>query len=150
MSLHRDPETRLVRFKQILVVDQDETWARVLRDAVARGGYCVVLATSDLEAVRRIREQAPDLLLISCLLGDQTSETLLRELEGLKSAPPVVLVGLQDGDPRWELWKPRSFVTVIRQPFQSRHVLEVVRTLLDSSWEELPGESKPGPTSESA
>jgi|SRR5579862_2174086 len=145
MGFSKDPETRFVRFKQILVVDQDEAWALVMRDAVARGGFCVVLSTSIEDAVRTLREQAPDLLLVSCLLDGQASEMLLREIDGLKNAPPVVLVGFKDGDPRWETWKPRSFVTVVRQPFKSEDVLEVVRVLLESSWEDPAGDMGRGP-----
>ena len=142
MSFHRGPETRPVRFKQILVIDQDEAWALVMRDAVARGGFCVVLATSMEEALRTLRGQPPDLTLVSCLLDAQASETLLHEIDRLKLAAPVVLVGFQEGDPRWVTWKSHSFVTVIRQPFTSQEVLEAVRTLLDTSWEDRGGEIK--------
>lgn len=146
MSINKGPETRLVRFKQILVVDQDEAWALVMRDAVARGGFCVVLATTIEEAVRLLREQPPDLTLVSCLLDLQAAQALLFEIETQKRAAPVVLVGYKDGDSRWEPWRSRPFVTVIPQPFKSQDVLNSVRTLLDSSWEDPEGES-PLPTS---
>jgi len=147
MSVDQDPDTRQVRFKEVLVIDQDEAWALVMRDAVARGGFRVALATSLDVAVREIRKEEPDLLLISCLLDAQAGETLLREIDALSPPPPVVLVGLQEGDPRWATWIPRSFVTVIRQPFKSHDVLGAVQALLDTAWEEITDESGAGPQS---
>jgi len=132
----RSPDTRPVRFKQILIVDQDEAWALVMRDAVARGGYCVVLPASLEEAIRILRDQAPDLVLISCLLDGKAAETLLGEIDPLKVVPPVVLVGLRDADAHWVPWKSRHFVSIVRQPFKTQDVLDVVKTLLVSPWDE--------------
>src|SRR5882672_6253514 len=93
------------RFKEILIVDEDEAWALVLRDAVAGGGFSVALAASIEEAVRKVKDKSPDLLLVSCLLDVPLAETLLGELESLKVPPPVVLVGLRPGDNRWDGWQ---------------------------------------------
>jgi DNA-binding response OmpR family regulator len=134
-----EDETRPVRFKEILIVDQDETWALVMRDAVAGGGFRVSLATSIDEAIRKIRDESPDLLLISCLVDAEGSDALLPELDHLQKPPPVVLVGLREGDTTWEGWKARSNVSVVRQPFKSRDVLEVAVALLGSTWEDLTG-----------
>lgn len=134
-----EDETKAVRFKEILIVDQDEAWALVLRDAVAGGGFCVSLAASVEEAIRKLREKAPDLLLLSCLLDVDAAAALLGEIERLDPPPPVVLVGLRHGDPRWNGWQERRFVSVVKQPFKSRDVLDVALALLGSTWEDLTG-----------
>ena len=59
------PATRHVRFKDILLVEEDETWALALRDALSEGGFRVTLALSLYEAVRTLRRKAPDLLAVS-------------------------------------------------------------------------------------
>ena len=134
-----EDETRHVRFKEILIVDKDEAWALVLRDAVAGGGFCVALAASFEEATRKVREKPPDLLLMSCLLNVPDSEALLGEIERLSQQPPVVLVGLRHGDNQWNGWQERRFVSVVKQPFKSRDVLDVVLALLGTTWEDLTG-----------
>lgn len=134
-------ETRPVRFKEILIVDQDETWALVMRDAVAGGGFRVALATVVDEALRKLREDRPDLLLVSCLLDAAASEPLLQELDKLQPTLPVVLVGLRDGDAAWDGWRQRNFVSVVRQPFKSRDLLQVALALLGTTWEDLTGEA---------
>lgn len=139
MSDQPEDETRQVRFKEILIVDRDEAWALVLRDAVAGGGFCVALAGSVEEGVRKVREKAPDLVLLSCLLEPAATEVLFGEIQRLEPPPPVVLVGLRSGDHQWDAWQERRFVSVVKQPFKSRDVLQVAFALLGSTWDELPG-----------
>jgi DNA-binding response OmpR family regulator len=137
-----DEDTRKVRFKEILVVDQDEAWALVMRDAVAGGGFCVTLARTVGEALRKIREKRPDLVLLSCLMDPQDSNGLLGELDAFASPPPVVLVGLSFGDARWDIWRGRSYVSLIRQPFRSKQLLDTALALLGTTWEELTGDAQ--------
>ena len=132
-------ETRPVRFKEILIVDQDEAWALVMRDAVAGGGFRVALATLVDEAIRKLRDERPDLLLVSCLLDPGKAEPLLQALDALQPALPVVLVGLRDGDAGWDLWRQRNFVSTVRQPFKSHDLLKVSLALLGTTWEDLTG-----------
>lgn len=134
-----EDETKAVRFKEILIVDRDEAWALVLRDAVAGGGFCASLAASIPEAMRKMREKTPDLILVSCLLDVEAAGALLTEIETLRPEPPVVLVGLRSGDARWDGWKMRPFVSVVGQPFKSRDVLDVALALLGSTWDEMTG-----------
>jgi len=138
-----EDDTRKVRFKEILIVDQDETWGLVMRDAVAGGGFCVTLATTVEEGRRKIREKPPDLVLLSCLLDPDASRPLLEELDSLKTPPPLVLVGLRQGDERWNDWRGRGFVSVVKQPFKSRQVLDVALALLGTTWEEFAGDAPP-------
>ena len=146
MSLpeHSGPEedTRKVRFKEILIVDQDEAWALVMRDAVAGGGFCVSLATTVAEALRKMREKRPDLVLLSCLMDPEDSQTLLGQLDSFETPPPVVLVGLSYGDARWDMWRVRSYVSLVRQPFRSRQLLDIALALLGTTWEELTGDAQ--------
>ena len=134
-----EEDTRAVRFKEILIVDQDEAWALVMRDAVAGGGFTVALASTIDEAVRKVRTKPPDLILLSCLLSVEAAQALLREIDSLKTSPPVVLVGLRYGDTRWDEWKERRYVSFVKQPFRSKQLLDMALALLGTTWEELTG-----------
>lgn len=133
------PGTRHVRFKEILVVEEDETWALALRDALCEGGYRVTLVLSSQHAASAVRQKQPDLLLVSALLGNEASEFLLREIESLRVPPPLLLVGARRGETRWEPWKSLPYATEVRQPFQLVDVLEAARAVLGSAWEDLTG-----------
>ena len=136
-----EEDTRQVRFKEILIVDQDEAWALVMRDAVAGGGFTVALASTIEEAVRKVRAKTPDLVLLSCLLNAETAQELLREIDALKTPPPVVLVGLRYGDTKRDAWKERRYVSFVKQPFRSKQLLDMALALLGTTWEELTGSS---------
>jgi DNA-binding response OmpR family regulator len=129
--------TRHVRFKSVLLVEEDETWALAVMDALSEGGYRVALAGSVDEALRALRHKSPDLLLVSALLGEAASETLLRELEALKLPPPVLLVGSRKGESRWRAWRSLAFVTAVEQPFELPDVREAAEALLGAPWEDL-------------
>jgi DNA-binding response OmpR family regulator len=117
-----------------------------MRDAVAGGGFVVVLARTAGEALRKIREKRPDLILLSCLMNPEDAQELFGELESSGAPPPVVLVGLTDGDARWDAWRGRPYVSVVRQPFRSRQLLKIALALLGTTWEELTGDaSSPAP-----
>lgn len=139
-SRQEGPATRHVRFKEILVVEDDETWALALQDALSGGGYRVNLTMSLYDAVRAVRK-SPDLVLVSALVGDQVSEALLREIESVKLPPPVLLVGTRKGEARWEAWKSLPCLSKVGQPFQLVDVLEAARAILGSPWEDLTGEA---------
>jgi DNA-binding response OmpR family regulator len=131
------PATRHVRFKEILLVEEDETWALALKDALSEGGFRVNLALSPSEAVRSLRRKSPDLVAVSALLGDEASELLLHELECLKLPPPVLLVGPRAGEKRWENWKALPVLSSVGQPFDLADVRQAARAILGSAWEDL-------------
>jgi hypothetical protein len=89
-----------------------------------------------------LREKCPDLVLLSCLMDPHESQALLGELDERGTPPPVVLVGVSSGDVRWDAWKGKSYVSLVRQPFRSRQLLEVALALLGTTWEELTGEAQ--------
>jgi DNA-binding response OmpR family regulator len=129
--------TRHVRFKTVLLVEEDETWALAVMDALSEGGYRVSLSGAVDEAVRALRQKPPDLLLVSALLGEAASDVLLRELESLKLPPPVLLVGPRKGEARWQSWRFLACVSAVEQPFELPDIRQAVEAILGAPWEDL-------------
>ena len=131
--------TRHVRFKEIVVVETDETWALALRDALVEDGYRVSPVLGIYEAARRIRRNPGDLFLVSALLGEQESETLLRELESARVSPRVLLVGSRTAEARWAAWSSLPYMSVVGQPFTLEDVRSAARAILGEPWVDLAG-----------
>jgi DNA-binding response OmpR family regulator len=131
------PATRHVRFKEILLVEDDATWALALNDALSEGGYRITPAASTPDAVRSLRQKPSDLVIVSALLGEAASEMLRVELEHLKVPPPVLLIGTRPGDARWDSWTSLPFVSAVEQPFELPDVREAARAILGTPWEDL-------------
>jgi len=84
---------------RILVVDDDEGLLLLLAGALEGEGYLVTTASSGTEALARIAEQAPDLLLLDLKLKDVSWPDLLKRLKRSDAPVPFVVVTGQ-GDER--------------------------------------------------
>jgi len=81
----------------ILVVEDDEPLQSVLRKKLEHSGFQVAGASSGAEALRRIREGMPDLMLLDYRLPDMTGEELVRTLtDERRSVPFIVTTGQGD------------------------------------------------------
>ena len=81
----------------ILVVEDDEALLRVLRKRLEDSGFEVEVASSGAEAIHRIGERPPDLMLLDYRLPDMTGDELVRTLAGeRRSVPFIVTTGQGD------------------------------------------------------
>lgn len=81
---------------RVLVVDDDEAVASVTAELLKRSGFSAEIATGGAEAVRRCREQAPDLMLLDYDMPDQDALDVLAQLRERDGAPPfpvLILTG---------------------------------------------------------
>jgi CheY-like chemotaxis protein len=68
MSLDTRKETVVEGKKQILVVDDDPMVVKMLTEPLKRAGYDVRVAYHGLEALKRVKERRPDLILLDILM----------------------------------------------------------------------------------
>ena len=75
----------------ILVVDDEPQIRRVMRTALAAQGYCVSEAKSGEEALDRVREERPDLILLDVNMPGMDGLEACREIRGSSDVPIVML-----------------------------------------------------------
>jgi two-component system response regulator MprA len=88
-----------VTLQRILVVDDDETFRLIAREALLRKGYSVVEASDGSVALETARRFPPDLVSVDIMLPGVDGVALcreLREIESLKYAPILVVTALND------------------------------------------------------
>jgi DNA-binding response OmpR family regulator len=88
-----------VAARRILVIDDDEVFRSILRQALERSGFEVSEAASGREAQSRWKAAAPDLILLDIMMPDVDGVTLCREIraqESLQDVPVVMLSALGD------------------------------------------------------
>jgi two-component system alkaline phosphatase synthesis response regulator PhoP len=111
--------------ERILVVDDDPQIVRLLRAYLEQSGYHVFAAYSGNEAMRILRAERPDLVLLDLMLPDRDGWAVTRTVRddpGLAATPIVMLtaiVGLELGADDY-----------ISKPFNPREVLARVRAVL--------------------
>lgn len=65
---------------RIIVAEDDELVAEILRDALIRGGHGVGILADGREALKVIRNRKPDLVVLDCTLPGLSGVLILQEL----------------------------------------------------------------------
>ena len=72
---------------RILVVDDERPIAEILKYNLEREGYEVVLAFDGEEALERLEEEEPDLILLDIMLPKKDGFAVCREIRLIKRSP---------------------------------------------------------------
>jgi putative two-component system response regulator len=86
---------------QILVVDDDPAIVQILSRLLVREGYIVTTARNGLEALRKVQEQQPDLILLDVMMPEMDGFTVCQRLkddERTALIPITMLTGRDDHD----------------------------------------------------
>lgn len=115
----------------ILLLISEPLVRLVIREVLERAGY-VVMATGDLgDAVDRIGECKPDLLIISPYIETISGNDAARYLQGRCPSMRILMVaGLLDDD-RLQTRAELERVEVFPKPFTGPQLLEKVHAVLD-------------------
>jgi DNA-binding response OmpR family regulator len=81
---------------QILIVEDERKFACVLQQGLEEEGYAVTVVSSGEEALRRIENVAPDLVLLDVMLPKRNGISTLRELRRNGFSAPVLLLTALD------------------------------------------------------
>ena len=82
---------------RVLVVDDDEQLAGLLRVVLSSEGYDVALAADAATALQKARGESFDLVVLDISLGEDDGRAVLAELHKTKEIPVIFISGL--GDP---------------------------------------------------
>jgi len=115
----------------VLVVDDSSETVELLQMLFSRKGYDVIGAVSAAEAVRRVRERRPGLIISDISMPEIDGYELLAELRrmpGLEGVPAIALTGhAMDEDRARAL--AAGFAVHIAKPVDPDELLRVVRRL---------------------
>lgn len=114
----------------ILVVDDDEASRKLLTQLLSSQGFTVATARDAEEALTRIAQVSPDLLLLDVKLPDEDGRTLCRRLrmDGATSRLPIVLMTAYPDSAKMCLASGAD--AIIQKPFKREEVVSWVRCLV--------------------
>ncbi len=114
---------------RILVVDDEPAMVGLLAMLLGSAGYEVATAHDGGTALRRVREDAPDLVLLDLSLPDISGEQVCHEIRAVASTPVVVVTGRSNGDDEARLLDLGAD-DYITKPVAKKELLARVRAVL--------------------
>jgi CheY-like chemotaxis protein len=129
----QESEDSIVAKKQILIVDDDPLVVKILKEPLERIGYDVDVASHGLEALKKVKERQPDLIILDILMplldGFKTAR-LLKFDKRYRDIPIIVLTSrATEGERR--MGAEVGANEFLFKPFRIPQVLDVVKRYLD-------------------
>ncbi|MBC7252518.1 MAG: response regulator [Actinobacteria bacterium] len=124
--------------EKILIVDDDATMANLLSTVLEFEGFHPLKALSGDEAVRMVKEENPDLVLLDIMMpGMDGFEVLarLRKDPRTEKMPVIMLTARTDDRDMFEGWR-RGADEYVTKPFDPHRLVVVIREVLARSYEE--------------
>jgi diguanylate cyclase (GGDEF)-like protein len=115
----------------VLIVDDEKTNIDIL-SAVLKQDYTIYVAKSGQGAMKRAKEEAPDIILLDILMPDMDGFDVLRRLKedpATLNIPIIFITGLDDAEDE-EKGLALGAVDYIKKPFNTAIVLARIRTQL--------------------
>jgi two-component system KDP operon response regulator KdpE len=115
--------------KQILVVDDEARMVRFVRMNLELEGYQVVEAKTGIEALEKVRDELPDLVLLDVMMPEMDGFETLQRLREISTVPVIMLTVKGDEEDRirgLELGAD-DYVT---KPFSPRELASRIRAVL--------------------
>jgi two-component system, OmpR family, alkaline phosphatase synthesis response regulator PhoP len=125
--------------KIVLVADDQPHIVRLIQVNLEKVGYRVVTAADGIEALRKVREEMPDLVILDVIMPHKDGFEVLREIKSdpkLTHVPVIMLTvktqnadiveGLREGA---EMYLPK--------PFHPKELVSLIRRALEGGPEEL-------------
>jgi len=120
--------------KQVLVVDDDPLVVRVLQEPLKQAGYQVAVASHGLEALQKVKESRPDLIILDILMPLMDGFKVARFLKfdkRFKDIPIIVLTSRATEGER-KMGEKVGANEFLYKPFRLPHVLDVVHRYLNA------------------
>lgn len=113
----------------ILIADDDVDFAENCSMMLESHGYDVILTSNGLEALEKIRDQQPDLLISDCVMPKMGGLQLSEEIKAkpLEDQFPILLMS---GSLRCKVASGTSYDGFLHKPFLAEDFLREVRKLI--------------------
>ena len=124
--------------KTVLVTDGNENIRLLLETELTLEGYKVILASTGLETLKKIREKPPDLVILDIKMPDMHGLEVLRAIrKENKELPVIICTAYEKMQDDYSVWSGRvaAFLT---KPLDLDYLKDIIYELLHQ--QEQPGQ----------
>jgi two-component system, OmpR family, response regulator len=118
---------------RILVVDDDQTTRHVLRKVLTSAGFAVSVAKDGVDALKSLRTQRFDLLLLDVWMPRMNGLELLAQIRNRKSKPRVVVMTSDDAPETLLKAVREQAFRYVHKPVEAPALLQTVREVLKAA-----------------
>ncbi|WP_077616269.1 response regulator YycF [Caenibacillus caldisaponilyticus] len=127
--------------KKILVVDDEQPIADILEFNLKKEGYEVVVAYDGEEALKKVEEEQPDLVLLDVMLPLKDGMEVCREIRK-KYNMPIIMLTAKDSEIDKVLGLEMGADDYVTKPFSNRELIARVKANLRRHQQESPKEDE--------
>jgi len=120
--------------KEVLVVDDDPILVKTLRAYLLRAGYRVQVARHGLEALQRVKQHKPDIILLDVLMPMLDGFKVARMLKFDKNTKdiPIIVITSRATENERNIGQQVGADEYLLKPYKISHVLQVVASYLNN------------------
>ncbi len=118
--------------KKVLVVDDEEDFAKALKIRLKANGYDVILAHDSIQAIMAANQEKPDLIILDILIPGEDGFSIserLKQVKETRSIPILFLTGVPGGQRRAYQSGASGYMM---KPYEPEALLETVSKVLES------------------
>lgn len=123
--------------KKILVVDDEQHIVRIIQVNLEQAGYDVITASNGVEALKKVREERPDMVMLDDLMPAMNGAETLKNLKAnpeTSDIPVMMIIATQrenTGQKTFQFWQSGADC-ILTKPFNNLEVLTFVKRILRS------------------
>ncbi len=117
----------------IMIIDDDASMVRLYTNIFQVEGYNVVSASSGKEALEKLQQLTPTVILLDLMMPNMSGFDFLeqiRESEKTKDVPVIVLTNLATDDTQQEIQKYNVKKFLIKSDYMPKQILEEVQSVI--------------------
>jgi len=119
--------------KKILLAEDDEFIRDIYNRVFTSNGFEVILATNGMEAMEKMEDMVPDLILLDIMMPYQNGKEVFKKIkqdERLKNVPVVFLTNVSSQDDLEQELLEQADKYLIKAHFTPKEVVEQVVSLI--------------------
>ena len=115
--------------QKVLVVDDEQSIVTLLKYNIEQAGYQVIVAYDGVQALEKVNEEKPDLVVLDVMLPEMDGIEVCKRLRETKSTPIIMLTAKGEENNRVEGFESGADDYIVK-PFSPREVVLRVKALL--------------------
>ena len=119
--------------KKILLVDDEKEFLYIVKESLKGAGFDIITATNGGEALRSVKEEGPDLVILDIVLPDIDGETIYKKMKedpDTSRIPVIFISGVytkEDAERQSHFLYDKIFLT---KPFEENELINKIRTVI--------------------